>query len=727
MSIPAIPFVQTNFSAGQISASAQRQDDVKFVRAGCRVMRNARPSPTGTAIQRLGRRAIFTDKARTETIRFTDELMFRISFGNQQMTLRGMDGTLIWTGQSLPWLLDRVDEIHYAVFDRDIIVTFPGTRPLVFHVADDGNATELDFEFRENAGGGLRQPYYRYAAAGITLLPSARTGTITIEFSDDALVAGHVGDRFRYVGREIEIVEVTSATEGVATVIEELPPTYRVTLDTASGFTAGQIAIGADSGAEGEVIAVNIGANTIDVVMSNTFAGYIDTEAVVSPTGRGEVTSSAAIDPGASVQWDEALMSDYRGWPRFVTVDQKRLIFADFPALMNGIAESAILLPNDFYPGADSVSAIFEFAPNNARVISVVGGADQFVFTDIGIYYIPISVSNPLVPGSVEFRLVSSIGAGSPRPVGVGSGVLYLNADLTRVCYLYQTGLTARPYDVKDMSELNGDLFADPYCLAATTGAGSAAERYVYIANGDGSLVVGRFNVVVSAGEEWMGWAPADTTLGEVRWVSAFGDEVTVNVAYPNENFGVDELWVVEVLDEDAYLDGQVPLNEDVVPLRPDPEDLSLGRLWVYSGGEVDVMQGVKYLGRRSVDLDGNLVEIEGDDFSAADVVAGRGWEATVEPFIPNLREDAKALGQRGRRRKIKRGHIAVIGSTGFTFMGRRIGAYEPQEDGGAAPELREQVYTFRQLGRQHDPRVAFVKDVPGPFELLEISGEVTV
>jgi hypothetical protein len=42
------------------------------------------------------------------------------------------------------------------------------------------------------------------------------------------------------------------------------------------------------------------------------------------------------------------------------------------------------------------------------------------------------------------------------------------------------------------------------------------------------------------------------------------------------------------------------------------------------------------------------------------------------------------------------------------------------------APPLRNQTYTWRPTGRAYDPRVALVKDVPGPITVVEFGMEVT-
>jgi hypothetical protein len=63
--------------------------------------------------------------------------------------------------------------------------------------------------FDSGAGGSVLQPYYRFARSGITLTPGGYTGSIPVVFSDDVLVALHVGVRFRYGASATSLKEMT--------------------------------------------------------------------------------------------------------------------------------------------------------------------------------------------------------------------------------------------------------------------------------------------------------------------------------------------------------------------------------------------------------------------------------------------------------------------------------------------------------------------------------------
>src|SRR5690606_4910477 len=137
--------------------------------------------------------------------------------------------------------------------------------------------------------------------------------------------------------------------------------------------------------------------------------------------------------PAAIPLWDEQLISDVRGYPAGVAFDRSRLIFYGFPLVPRGVLWSEIGTIDAFNLGALATDAIFETLPLNCVVRHVTGGADQFVWTDSGVCYIPISGGTPLVPGSVEFRAVESEAVGAAVPVQTIDGIVFINEGGNRV------------------------------------------------------------------------------------------------------------------------------------------------------------------------------------------------------------------------------------------------------------------------------------------------------
>lgn len=562
------------------------------------------------------------------------------------------------------------------------------------------------FQFDRTASGAKRQPYVRYAPRGISLTPSARTGAITVTFNQPVLDGSHEGVSFRYHGRELIITEVTNSLTASANVIETLPPTMRVTCANAAerdSFQIGQVVIGQTTGSEGLIVAFNSTAN-LDVIMDKG-ASFAASERIVSETGVATVSGTpSATTTAGSVVWDEAAMSNFRGWPRNADYDRSRLVFCDFPQAPRAIAWSAVGAITDFKVGAEGDDAMLEFAPGNGRVLHVQGGADQFVLTDQGVLYIPISEANPLAPGSVSFRPIAAVGSSGIKPVSMHEGLVYVAANNKSLIAIVPTGQTAQPYRVSNVSEFHSDLFTGVRVLAAMTGGGDQAEQYLWVGQDDGTALVGRFD----PSNEWVGFVPV-TGDGTIMWISSLGGTVHFSTRYQADNT-ID--WVLEHLDPSAYLDGAVTLNNPGAALAGEPGE---GPLWFYAGLTVDLMDGDEYLGARAVDENGDLVELAGDDFSAATVVAGFAFTVTVLPWLPDLPE-GEERGQRARRRRVAQAAAVVRDATKFTLMGREFGAPDAKASG---------IYRAPGQMRAFDPSIVLTKSEPGPITILELNGRI--
>lgn len=724
MALPSQFVRQKDFSAGEVDENAERRDDTEQVRAAGRVCANWRIMGPGSLRERPGRNAVFPRDGRTETILLPGDLRFRLSFGDGSITIRDATGAVVAQQAGYPWSAENANRIVHSVINRDVLMTFPGSRMKVARRETDGTWSFFDFAFATGALGQLQAPFYRFpGTSGITLQPSALTGSITITFSAPYLTPDHVGLHLRYKNKQMRITGYTSPTVGTALVLENLPPSQRIT--DGSGtlrtvFFTGQVVEGLTSGATGEITGTGSlggGGSYIDVVLNKLFTGFSAGETIVGPTAKiNSINAASNISPQPSVEWDEIACSDLRGWPRSCLNDRNRLVFCDLPQLPEAIIWSAISGYDDFLVGADPEDAIFETAPGRARVLYMTGGPDQFVFTDKGVFYIPISETNPLKPGSVAFKQITSDAVGEVQPIATSEGTVFLNAGRSRVMAISQLGAATRPYELQDITDLYTHLIKSPICLAQTTGDGDFPERYVYVVNADGTMAVGR----METGKKWVGWVPW-TGTGRVEWVSAQLDDAVLSIAYQNAPDTVTR--VVEEMDEGALLDGQVFLNAMSPALNP---PAGKGPLWMYAGLTVDLIDGLRDLGQREVNADGNLVLLPGDDFSAITVAAGLGFVPEFQPFIPHAQE-GRDLGQTGRLRRIIQAVAKVQRSTGFVLGKKTIPRFDFGEEGGDQPVQRSATYKVRVLGRSVDPSFTVSRPRPGTLSLIELGIEVTV
>lgn len=715
---------QRDFSGGEVAPEAKRRDDVPQVRAAGRSMLNWRITATGALCQRPGRMALFQQEGRTDIVVLPGDLTFKICFGESgtgTWGIRDEFDAAIASNNGYPWGVGTVSLISWTVIGSDIVACYPGMVPQVARRAPDGTWSFFDYEFRIGSSNELRAPFYRFPETrGITMTPSSNAGAINVVFSADVLDPAHVGTFFRYKGRQIEIVSVVDPQNATAAVKEYLATAERLAVTSSVGFAVGQVIQGGTSNTSAEITGVDVGgANTLDVACNNNYStGFSNGETIVGPTARTTVTGVPTIlTPQASTQWDEQAVSDVRGWPQGCLNDRNRLLFYDLPQIPEGIAWSAIGDYQDFLVGADAAAPIFETVPGRARVLYVTGGADEFVFTNRGVYYIPISESNPLKPGSVTFRRITSEGCGPIAPVAMNEGILFVNPGGTRVIAIVQAGLQTRPYVAQDVTEISSHLIKSPVCLAASSGDGTFPERYLYVLNADGTVAVGRF----STDKKWVGWTPWVTSNGYVVWVSSSGGTTLFTTLYLDGG----GRYLVETVDESIPLDGFIPYNAVPLELAPPGGGLT-GPAWMFAEGTVDVMSDGRYLGTRAVDAAGDLVPLANDDFSGFDIKIGKAWTQEFEPFVPHADEGIDG-GQTMNVRRVKQVAVAVQHSVGFTFGNRDIPAYEWGEDAADDPVERERTYKFRMLGRTVDPRFTITRAAPGTITINEVSMQVTV
>jgi hypothetical protein len=755
---------QTDFSFGEIDVSLKRADQHPARKGGLRQMANLRILNSGSIQNRSGRRALFpiTDGlTRTEKFTISAGNNFKVGFGPNVLQIISEAGVVVaafsnqGNGAALPWASQAdVNSIVYTIFDLSLYVTFGHSmRPQV--VTWDGISTWSIADYAElSEGGQKRTAFYRISPQNISITPSAQTGSIAISASSDVFTPGWVGARIRFVQRQILITGYTGPQAVTGTVEESLPGSQELTVgsDPHSVFDIGDEVIGSVTGSKGvitalttnnvivQLLSVSSSTFTSQTGQSNTVA-FTTSDIIVGPAGGLQVTVVASIgNPTGCSVWDEEVMNDFRGYPASCFVDQFRLGFCDFPSVPGGIGWSAIDSPTDLYVDVTGDNAIFEIVPAKARVLYVVPGAEssEFIFCDSKLYYIPISTSSPLAPGTVSFQVLSGDGCAQVQPKFAQEVMLYANAGANSMMAIVATGAFNRPFSARSLSDYHSHLFNGITAIAIPTADGQFNERYAYVMNSDGSIVVGKYNLgELGIGSPKIGWGPWNGS-GTVEWVAAWEGEVHFTSTY----FGVP---ICEQLDDTLYLDSALFVNAPPAPFAP---PAGKGPLWFLASQSVTLMdQGTRAMGTYQIDANGNIIPQfnGGENLEISSLVAGQLWTATAEPFAQNAQSGAD-MHQRMLPRRISYFAVYVLNSTGFfmaklfsskqtptspalgTIMNiRRVPAWNVGDDPTKPPPLRETTEEWRPSGHSYDPRVSIVKDTPGPLLIEEIAMEISI
>jgi hypothetical protein len=764
MAIPKELSPQTDFSAGQLNVDMKRSDS-PILKSGARQMVNWRLRNSGRPQQRPGRRVqlLMGSLGRVDEVLVLPSTVYRLEFTNLgELIIYDSAGTFVAGAVGQAWRTETVWQIVWTLVRTggttcDVLVLFPGQRPLVARFDGVAGWTFPPFTFAIGNDLIALPPYYRVVALGATMTVTAPVGGVLLTASAPVFKPEHVLPNpsiIRFANRRLLPTAYIDPQNIDATWFEGAYPFQRLTITAITGhinvpdpgFSVGQIVQGSVSNCQGEITHLDPVNHYIYVQCTNSYEGFSGTENVASATGAATITAVTNATYGlidgtpqpTVTTWDEQMISDARGWPASCSTDQGRLILCDLPSTPEGIIWSAINQPYNLEVGAQPTQAMVEIISGKPRVYHVVAGdGGELVFTDRGIKYIPISETNPLIPGSVVFRDVSPEAASKVRPLRLPEGMLYVNAGRSRIVALIGSGATysVKPYEAHDVSRYHYDLFNSIAAIAYSTGDGTFPERYIYATNGDGTIAVGRWEF--TSDKNWIGWVPW-TSSAFVNWVSVLQSTVMLTSQYPS-------FVVAETLDDTTYLDASVSYFAVPSAIAPHLTAPPSGPLWWLPGQTVHLMDGVKYLGTRQVNQQGFIDPVEGEDLKFPALIAGLPWQATLEPFVPHM-QGGQSVQQRLRRRRIARLGISVERSTGFVFaklysgpegamlpapgtvvQSRRIPAYNVGDNGALAPPVRERTYAFRTTGRRHDPRVALIKDTPGPVRVLEIGIDVTI
>lgn len=741
-----------DFSGGQLNAGCMRADETPQYRNGAAKMSDWLIETTNTIVPRPGRRLIAaTGAPRVEYARLgsTD---YAVAFdvnanGTGRITIYDLASATIVARQAAAvylWNLLTVEQIYMCVCDFQIVVCFPGMRPqLAIREPTTAIWTFGQFAFRTITSQ-TQQPFYRSSALGATMTYDANVGPCLLTCSAPYFTQAMVGNYISILGQQVQITAVLGPLKARGTILNQLPDFIILATSQKPPFQVGQVAAIVSPGgqqqltmeidlvedyfappAPGQSFPSRAGiSGVLTSAVINSYRFSVG-DLLVSEMGSAPITGTLTGSSGLTVQWQEQFMGDSLGWPQACAYDRGRLIFFDFPQKPEAILWSAVGAYDVFWidssaaklqtaAGASPNSAILEFIPDSPRVRHVIGWGDAFVFTDKGIYEIPISAAgNPLQPGSVEFRQFSNDGVAPVVPIKTLDSIVYINAGAKRASVVIRTGSYTNPYSSDGASELYTDLFTGPIAMVVAQGDGQFPERLIYVLNQDGTIIHGKF----SSDRKFVGWMPWSSGAPP-SWLFCSGP--TVYYCMPLAG----SYWLAA---EDRTLFLDVAATPNARPLGFPRPPAGQGPLWFLAGATVTMMKnGVQDLGDTTVDANGNLVVPAGVDVTPPDLTVGLSYRPALTPFVPAM-QPGESIGQRQHRRKISRAMVTAQMCSGFALGSRNVPAYLPGDDATQPPLLRTVTQQVRPLGRSFDPACPLVKTRPGPLRIVEYLTEATI
>ena len=466
------------------------------------------------------------------------------------------------------------------------------------------------------------QPYSKFQSQGVTLDPSATTGTgITLTTSSaywdttggqsggNYLSSLHVGVTVRYSGNEITITSVQSSTQATGDVVDELSTRLSVlnplrTIDSSATVEVTMLAHGF-SGGESITIsnASSVGGiNTGQLNGARTVSGIIDENTFTFTAGG---SASSAADGGGYVtvtthsptaDWDEQSFSAKRGYPAAVTFHENRLVYGGTIAEPDALWFSKIGEYFNFDVGeaadADSINLIAATGDVN-EIRYLISNRDLQVFTASSELYVPTYLNQAITPTNAQIRKQTPFGVEFVKPVEIDGATIFceLKGKIIRE-YLYTDAEDA--YSSVAISTIASHLINTPkYAAVAHSGFG-LPDSYAAFTMTNGEMVLFTSN----RAERRAAWTRV-TTAGTFGSVCAIEDRIFANVYDSDGNLQLCEFDTEVGLD--FWLYGAISTNlvdvsavyssgdsVDVIAIKNSTQ-YSLGAFTVNGSNQVDL------------------------------------------------------------------------------------------------------------------------------------------
>ncbi len=650
-------------------------------------------------------------------IRPASGLRYGLIVNDDSLQIIDENADLIHEVSSVPWTDGSA--VWVSPF-REQVVLGHQTEGIWTLTYDGGNWSFDDFAFDEAAGGELAQPYWAYVQDA-TIQPSAETGNITITASRSIWTDDYIGQRIRYGSREIEITGRTNKKVLQGTVVSQLPPSFEVGVQDATVFRIGEAVTGADTNFQGLVVGIT--GLKLEIVTTTFFEGPDVGEELAGPAGSSKTTSKARVSPYASPVWDEPLMSPLRGYPGAAGQVAGRLVFVDFPQVPDAVGLSSSRRITDWNVGAEDDDAILRQVGDGApRWLHAVNMGDLILFSDSGVYNVPARENGVISPSTFNPVLVDDTGCSEIKPVKVEDGIMFVDASGEGVSAALLDGNVYLKWSVKRMTTFHNHLIKSPRALCGPALRSSAAEKYMFVINGDGTLAAVSWQQSIR--DEAVGFAPWETQGSFVNVSPLFGGYWAI---VDREIDGTIQRFLERFSDK-AFLDcaGLSSDPGEIDFLQANGEDLTAnGQQIVVSygaglhlAGETATVyvEGWDY-GDHLVDSGGN---VDIDLPTSFDVQIGFNFEAELSPWPVEIIESPR-IGTLTAR--VLQFVVSVQDTLSYEVTcnskTRTVQSYHFGDDLENPPVPRTEVRHFSIYGNRDHPFMMVAKRRPGPFRVL--------
>ncbi len=728
---------QNDFSFGAIREEAVERDDTALVERSCRELKNTITITTGQVEGRPGTIHVSGTEAKEGVeVDLGQGRVYDLQIVPTGLVLYDQAGAIEYTG-SLTWTSATgkfgtftFDDISFWVLpDPDTSTILIGSQRFpvqALSVDDAGSWTFGTLLFATGLSGVIQQPYWRYYE-GVTIAPSARTGTITVTASESIWVDAHEGMAIRYQDREIILGTRVSGTVMNATVTTSLPPTFDIVVASSTNYEIGEVVEHENLGGKG--IITDISGNTIEVMATAAYDGFDATGSpkLISPKASSTISSvTAASAPAATFLWDMQMQSAIHGYAGHASRHVGRTLLCDFPGAPQGFAVSVANAINDFKMGIEDADGFVEAVGSDrgGELKYMVSAEDLIFLTTKGVYYHQTRDGSGITPSNIRPIAFSRVGCAAVTPVTVDDGCVFVDAVGEQIFAAVLSGDAYKSWRVQALTKFHSHLINKPVFLGATSTGSEKPEYYIYAVNTDGTAAVCQ----IDRDDNSLSWRPWDTDGKFLALYHCFGKTFTVAertidgvVTRFRERFetGVPMDCVAAVLVNDANPEGQtgVAFDQGVTAFATHldghtasvfMEDWDLGDYTINAAG-------------KPVDANASVIEYPDVDRIAQ---IGLNFETMVTPW--SRRSVRTQRGTRAVKKLIKM-YVTVQDSTAFEVDGFQKGAYRAGEDLTVPPPRRNEQIQSTFVGKTGYEAISISQKRPGFLRILKIGYRVVI
>jgi len=747
----------TNFQYGEISPSLVSRTDSAIYNSSAQSVKNFFIRTEGGVAKRGGFQALHDFASVTEdtSIRqqvrlipfvFSDDEQYVIAFSHQKCEIFFINPTtgalsLATTltqdinSAALQWDQEYLHEMTYAQ-GGDVLFVCHNTFMCQQIVRTGLNSFQVEqFTFQLQAGDAKTyQPYYPFHATGVTLDPSATTGTgITLTtsaayFDTTGSQSGgnyadskHVGLTLLYHDSEILITSVQSATQATGNVVDELfvelIPNALRTIDGSTtieithvnhGMIASDSITIRNASAVGGVNAAQInGSRSIQkVIDENRYTITAGSAANTTEDGGGNIQ---VVTHAPTQQWMEQSYSSLRGYPAAVGFHENRLWFGGTLAQPDTVWASKSGLYYNFDIGEAADDDSLELVMSIGEVATIrhfVSNRDIHIFTAGSEFFIPTFENQPITPTNARVKRQTSFGSSFVRPQPFYGATIFsqIGGKMIRQ-FVFDDSQQA--YKADPISLLSSHLISDPVQMCVISGAVNTAESFVFAQNFTGEIAVYNLNRI----EGVAGWTRFETN-GSFHSVTAIGNRVFA-VIKTNLGSGTKSFVFTE-------------LNQNV---SLDLGNTYTGTAGVFTvsnffenGAEVDVISSTDYLGKFTVS--GGQINVSAVDASLTSCQVGFGFDVELKtnPIDVNT-----AIGpETGQPRSLSRVILDMSETLSVSVNNKKLIIRKVNNDFSQPRQAVTGKREFYLLGYNKDPQITVTQTAPLFIQVNGLVAEVS-